>query len=302
MKIAILSRDPKLYSTRRLMEAVRARDHDVRVVDPLRCTMNITADRPDIHYKGETLTGLDAVIPRIGASISFYGTAVVRQFETIGIFALNSSVAIARARDKLHCLQLLARKGIGLPATGFANRPDDHQDLIDLVGGPPMIIKLLEGTQGRGVVLAETRKAAQSVIEAFRNLQAHFLVQEFVREARGTDLRCFVIGDEVIASMRRRGRADEFRANLHRGGSAERVEITEPERATAIRAAQIVGLSVSGVDILRSDRGPLVLEVNSSPGLRGIEETTKQDIAGLIAAFVEKRVLQKRAVREEARG
>ncbi len=302
MKIAILSRDPKLYSTRRLVEATRARDHEVRVVDPLRCTMNITADRPDIHYKGETLTHLDAVIPRIGASISFYGTAVVRQFETIGVFALNSSVAIARARDKLHCLQLLARKGVGLPATGFAHRPDDHQDLIDLVGGAPMIIKLLEGTQGRGVVLAETRKAAQSVIEAFRNLQAHFLVQEFVRESRGTDLRCFVIGDEVIASMMRRGRADEFRANLHRGGTAALVEITETERATAIRAAQIIGLSVAGVDILRSDRGPLVLEVNSSPGLRGIEEATQKDIAGLIAAFVEKRVLQKRAVREEAKG
>lgn len=300
MKIGILSRNARLYSTKRLVEAARKRGHNVRVVDPLHCYMDVTSDHPDIHFRGESLKEFEAVIPRIGASISFYGTAVVRQFETMGIYSLASSLAISRARDKLHCLQLLARKGIGMPATGFAHVPDDYRDLIGLVGGTPLIIKLLEGTQGMGVVLAETKKAAQSVIEAFRNLDAHFLLQEFIREARGSDLRCFVIGDEVVASMVRKGAGDEFRANLHRGGTAQLAEITPEERAAAVRAAQIVGLSVSGVDLVRSDRGPLILEVNASPGLRGIEEISREDIAGRIVEFVERRVSQRREARQDA--
>lgn len=288
MKIAILSRNPSLYSTRRLVEAARARGHEPRVIDVLRCYMNITSHAPSIHYKGEDLTEFDAVIPRIGASVTFYGTAVLRQFEMMGVYPLNESVAIARARDKLRSLQLLARKGIGLPVTGFAHAPDDVQDLIKMVGGPPLVIKLLEGTQGIGVVLAETQKAAESVIEAFMGLKVNILVQEYIKEANGADIRCFVIGDKVVASMKRQARPGEFRSNLHRGGTPSLIRITPEERSTAVRAARIIGLNVAGVDILRSNHGPLVVEVNSSPGLKGIEMTTGKDIAGMMIEFIEK--------------
>jgi ribosomal protein S6--L-glutamate ligase len=288
MKIAILSRDPKLYSTRRLVAAARERGHEVRVIDVLRCYMNITSHRPSIHYKGEELGDFDAVIPRIGASVTFYGAAVLRQFEMIGVYPLNESVAIVRARDKLRSLQLLSRKGIGLPVTGFAHAPDDVQDLIKMVGGAPLVIKLLEGTQGIGVVLAETEQAAESVVEAFMGLRANILVQEYIKEAGGADIRCFVIGDKVVASMKRQAKPGEFRSNLHRGGTASLVRITPEERSTAVRAAKIIGLNVAGVDILRSKHGPLVMEVNSSPGLEGIEAATGKDIAGQIIALIER--------------
>jgi len=287
MKIAILSRNSKLYSTKRLLEAGQKRGHDVRVVDPLRCYMDITSADPKVHYKGEDLEGIDAVIPRIGASITFYGTAVVRQFEMMGTYSINESVAINRARDKLRSLQLLARKGIGLPKTGFAESPDDTRDLLKMIGGPPLVIKLLEGTQGIGVVLAETRGAAESVIEAFMGLRANILLQEFIKEAGGADIRCFVIGNKVIAAMKRQAKEGEFRSNIHRGGSPSLIRITPKERETAVKAARIIGLNVAGVDILRSDRGPLVLEVNSSPGLEGIESATHKDIASMIFEFIE---------------
>lgn len=288
MKMLILSRNSRLYSTRRLMEAAKSRGHDVRVVDTLHCYMNISSLEPVVHYKGETLTGVDAVIPRIGASITFYGAAVLRQFEMMGVYPLNESVAITRARDKLRSLQLLSRKGVGLPVTGFANSPDDIQDVIRIVGGAPLVIKLLEGTQGIGVVLAETQKAAESVIEAFMGLNANIMVQEFIKEAGGSDIRCFVIGEKVVAAMKRTAKEGEFRSNLHRGGSAEIVKLTPEERSTAVRAANILGLNVAGVDILRSKHGPVVMEVNSSPGLEGIETSTGKDIAGMIIEFVEK--------------
>ncbi len=288
MKIGILSRSRRLYSTSKLVEAAEKRGHDVQVINPVRCYMNIASFKPSIHYNGKPLTGFDAVIPRIGASITFYGTAVVRQFEMMGVFSLNESVAISRSRDKLRSLQLLSRRGIGLPVTGFANSPDDTEDLLDLVGGAPVVVKLLEGTQGKGIVLAETRKAAESVIEAFRNLDANFLVQEFIKEAGGADIRCFVIGEKVVASMMRQAQEGEFRSNLHRGGSAEVIKITPEERSTAARAARIMGLNVAGVDILRSNHGPVVMEVNSSPGLEGIEQATGKDVAGLIIEYIEK--------------
>jgi len=288
MKICIMSRNKRLYSTRRLVEAGKERGHEVQVVDHLRCYMNIATHKPAVHFKGATLEGFDAVIPRIGASTTFYGTAVLRQFEMMGVFPLNESVAISRSRDKLRSLQLLSRKGIGLPITGFAHSPDDTQDMISIAGGAPVVIKLLEGTQGIGVVLAETRKAAESVIEAFRGLEANFLVQEFISEAGGSDIRCFVIGEKVVASIRRTAKEGEFRSNLHRGGSAELVRITPEERSTAVRAARIMGLNVAGVDILRSNHGPVVLEVNSTPGLEGIETTTGKDVAGMIIQFIEK--------------
>jgi len=292
VKIAILSRNLALYSTKRLVEAARARGHDVRVIDPLKCYMNITSHKPSIHYKGEKLEGFDAVIPRIGASVTFYGTAVVRQFEMMGTYCVNESVAITRSRDKLRSLQLLARKGIGLPVTGFAHDTSYTDDLIQLVGGTPLVIKLLEGTQGIGVVLAETPKAASSVIEAFRGLDANILVQEFIQEAEGADIRCFVIGDKVVAAMMRKGKEGEFRSNLHRGGTASVVTITPEERSTAARAARIVGLNVAGVDLLRSSHGPVVMEVNSSPGLQGIEKATGKDVAGTIIEYVEKHAKQ----------
>ncbi|WP_044407315.1 30S ribosomal protein S6--L-glutamate ligase [Thiomicrospira microaerophila] len=288
MKIGILSRNAKLYSTRRLVEAAEQRGHQVRVIDSLRCYMNITTRHPEIHYKGEVLDGFDAVIPRIGASVTFYGTAVLRQFEMMGVYPLNESVAITRSRDKLRSLQLLAKHGIGLPVTSFAHSPDDIDDLLNIVGGAPAVIKVLQGTQGLGVVLAETKQAAESVIQAFMGLKEHILVQEFIKEAGGSDIRCFVVGGKVIASMKRQGKEGEFRSNLHRGGSAALVRISPEERATALRAAKIMGLNVCGVDILRSNHGPVVMEVNSSPGLEGIEAASGKDIAGQIIEFIEK--------------
>lgn len=288
MKIAILSREPELYSTQRLVKAAEERGHEVEVIDALRCYMNITSNNPHIHYQGRVLDDFDAVIPRIGASITFYGTAVLRQFEMMGVYPLNESVAIARSRDKLRSLQLLSRKGVGLPVTGFAHSPDDVDDLLQEVGGAPVVVKLLEGTQGVGVVLAETHSAAQSVIQAFHGLKANILVQEFISEAKGADIRCFVVGGKVIAAMKRQGKEGEFRSNLHQGGSATLVRITPEERATAIRAAKVMGLNVCGVDLLRSNHGPLVMEVNSSPGLEGIETSSGKDVAGIIIQFIEK--------------
>ncbi|WP_319381131.1 30S ribosomal protein S6--L-glutamate ligase [Thiomicrorhabdus sp.] len=288
MKIALLSRGPELYSTRRIVEAAEQRGHQIEVIDALRCYMNISSMNPQIHYKGELLEGFDAVIPRIGASVTFYGTAVLRQFEMMGVYPLNESVAISRSRDKLRSLQLLSRKGIGLPVTGFAHCPDDIDDMLQMVGGAPVVVKLLEGTQGVGVVLAETHSAAESVIQAFQGLKANILVQEFIREAKGADIRCFVVGNKVVAAMKRQGKEGEFRSNLHRGGSSTLVRITPEERSTAIRAAKIMGLNVCGVDLLRSNHGPVVMEVNSSPGLEGIEAASAKDIASLMIEFLEK--------------
>jgi ribosomal protein S6--L-glutamate ligase len=287
-KIAILSRNRKLYSTRRLMEAAEKRGHTVRVIDYLKCHMNIASHRPSIFLGEEELTGYDAVIPRIGATYTFFGTAVVRQFEMMGVYPANESVAISRSRDKLRSMQLLARKGIGLPITTFAHDPKASQDLIKLCGGAPVVVKLLEGTQGVGVVLAETQKAAESVIEAFRGLNANILVQEFIKEAGGADIRCLVVGDKVVAAMKRQGKEGEFRSNLHRGGSANLIKITPEERSTAVRAASVMGLNVAGVDLLRSNHGPVVMEVNSSPGLEGIETATGKDVAGTIIEFIVK--------------
>ncbi|MEE4161817.1 MAG: 30S ribosomal protein S6--L-glutamate ligase [Woeseiaceae bacterium] len=288
MKIAVLSTNKELYSTRRLVAAGEERGHDMVVINHRQCYMNITSHNPSIHLKGQQITGVDAIIPRIGASVSFYGTAVVRQFEMMGVYSVNESVAITRSRDKLRALQLLSRKGIGLPVTGFANRPGDTEDLLKMVGGAPLVIKLLEGTQGVGVVLAETDKAASSVVEAFRGLNAHFMVQEFIAEAKGADIRCFVVGDKVVAAMERQGKEGEFRSNLHRGGTAKLIRITPEERSTAVRSAKVMGLNVAGVDLLRSNHGPVVMEVNSSPGLEGIETATSKDVAGLIIEFIEK--------------
>ena len=302
MKIAVLSRNKSLYSTRRLVQAGEQAGHEMHVIDTLRCYMSIVSHKPEIHYRGQVLEGFDAVIPRIGASITFYGAAVVRQFEMMGVFPVNESVAITRARDKLRSLQLLSRKGVGLPITGFANVPDDIPDLINMVGGAPLVIKLLEGTQGIGVVLAENRQAAESVIEAFMGLSANIMVQEYIREAGGADIRCFVVGGKVVATMKRQAKEGEFRSNLHRGASASLVRITPEERATAVRAAQLMGLNVAGVDILRSARGPLVMEVNSSPGLEGIEEATGKDIGAIIIRFIERHARPHRTQTKGSRG
>ncbi len=288
MKIAVLSTNRNLYSTRRLVEAGEKRGHDMPVLNHKRCYMNIQSANPEIHYNGVAVEGVEAIIPRVGASVTFYGAAVVRQFEMMGVYSVNESVAITRSRDKLRALQLLSRKGIGLPVTGFASSPGDTDDLLNIVGGAPVVIKLLEGTQGVGVVLAETQKAAASVVEAFRGLKANFMVQEFIKEADGADIRCFVVGDKVVASMMRKGKEGEFRSNLHRGGTAKLIKITPEERKTAVRSAQIMGLNVAGVDLLRSSRGPVVMEVNSSPGLEGIENATQKDVADLIIEFIEK--------------
>ena len=301
MKIAILSRNARLFSTQRLVEAARKRSHSVRVLDPLRCYMRIAAGVFEIHYKGRALRGLDVVIPRIGASVTFYGTAVLRQFEMMGIATPNSAEAILRARDKLHSLQLLARDGIGLPTTVFGDNPDDTADLLKMLGDPPHVIKLNEGAQGQGVLLAEKRSSAQGMIEAFRGLYANFLVQEFIREARGADLRCFVVGGKVVAAMQRQAVEGDFRANIHRGGTAIAVKLTAEESAVAVHAASVMGLGIAGVDLLRSHRGPLVLEVNSSPGLEGIETASGVDVAGAIiehvAASARRRVVISKAKR-----
>ena len=300
MKLAILSRNSKLYSTQRLVEAARERGHSVRVLDPLRCYIKIAPDGFDMHYKGRVLTDYDAVLPRIGASITRYGTAVLRQFEMMSVYTPNGSDAILRARDKLRCHQLLAKQGIGLPTTVFGDNPDDTSDLLAMLGKPPHVIKLNEGTQGAGVILTERLSSSRSVIEALRGLYATFLVQEFIAESNGTDVRCFVVGGKVVAAMRRKARAGEFRSNLHRGGTATRVTLSAAETDTAIRAAKVMGLNVAGVDLLRSKRGPLVLEVNSSPGLEGIESTTGVDVAAEVIDYIAHRTARKR--RDVARG
>lgn len=294
MNIGILSRKPSLYSTRRLKEAALARGYDVSVVDYVRCYMNITSKRPTVLYGGEELR-FDAIIPRIGASVTYYGTAVVRQFEMMGIYSVCSADAISRSRDKLRALQLLAREGVGLPVTAFARSSRDTDGMIRTVGGAPLIVKLIEGTQGMGVVLAETKKAAQSVVEAFRGLNANILIQEFIREAGGADIRALVVGGRVIAAMRRQGAPGEFRSNLHRGGYAEPITLSPEEKKAAVRAAHTVGLKVAGVDMLQSNRGPVIMEVNSSPGLEGIEGATGVDVAGKIIDYIGRHMEKKRA-------
>ncbi len=288
MRIGILSRNPNLYSTRRLREAAELKGHVIDIIDTMHCYMDITSAKPSVRYKGRALPHYDAIIPRIGASVTFYGTSVVRQFEMMGTYSINESVAISRSRDKLRSLQLLSRKGIGMPRTGFANHPDRIDDLIKNVGGAPVVIKLLEGTQGIGVVLADTNKAATAIIEAFMGLNANILVQEYIKEAGGADIRCLVVGGKVIAAMKRQAPPGEFRSNLHRGGTASLVRLSPAERKTAVDAAKTMGLNMAGVDILRSNHGPVVMEVNSSPGLEGIEKATGKDVAGMIIDFITK--------------
>lgn len=288
MKIAMLARNAELYTHKRLKEAAETRGHTLDIINTLRCYMNIVSQNPEIYYNGEKLEGYDAVIPRIGASITFYGTAVLRQFEMQGVYPLNESVGIGRSRDKLRSMQLLARDGIGLPTTTFAHDPKQTEEVLDLAGGAPVVIKLLEGTQGIGVVLADTKRSAKSVVEAFRGAGVNILVQEFIKEAGGTDIRAIVIGGKVVAAMKRTGAAGDFRSNLHRGGTAEIIKLTPKERSTAIRSAKAMGLNVCGVDMLRADRGPVVMEVNSSPGLEGVEKATGLDIAGMIIEHIEK--------------
>ena len=291
MRIAILARNHNLYSHKRLYEVGCARGHDMIKINTLDCYMNISAKKASIFNRdGSEIIDIDAVIPRIGASITFYGTAVVRQFETMGVFTLNSSTAISRSRDKLRSLQIMARKRINMPITGFAHSNLNKVDLINMVGGIPIIVKLLEGTQGKGVMIAESKKAAGSLINTFNDLNTDILVQEFIKEAGGMDIRCFVIGDKVVAAMKRQAKEDEFRSNIHLGGLASEIKITSEERQIAIKATKSLGLNVAGVDIIRSDRGPLVLEVNSSPGLEGIENMTKKDIATKIIRFIEKKI------------
>ncbi|MEY2149691.1 MULTISPECIES: 30S ribosomal protein S6--L-glutamate ligase [Rhodanobacter] len=288
MKIAILSRNARLYSTRRLVEAARARDHVVRVLDPLRCYVRIAPEAVQMRYKGKPLRDIDAVIPRIGTNTTFYGTAVLRQLEMMGVYTPNPSDAVLRARDKLRSLQILAAQGIAMPVTVFGDNPDDTDDVLAMLGEPPHVIKLNEGSQGTGVVLAEKRSASQSVVEAFRGLYANFLVQEFVAEAKGCDLRCFVVGGKVVAAMQREASPGDFRANLHRGGSASAAVLSAAEKRIAVRAAGALGLGIAGVDLLRSHRGPLVLEVNASPGLEGIEAATGVDVSTCIIEHLER--------------
>lgn len=300
MKIGIITRYPKQYSIKRLVEAGRARGHKVQTLDPFACFMSINSDDTHVHYRNKTLR-MDAVVPRIGASTGFYGSAVMRQFEMSGVYMLNGSLAVARARDKLRAHQILSRKKLGMPATAIAHTIENPEDVLDTVGGAPVIIKLLEGSQGRGIILADSKKAACSVIETLRELDAYFLIQEFVKESNGQDIRCFVIGDKVVATMLRTAKEGDFRSNLHRGGHAEKIKITPEERKTAVAAAKALGLDVAGVDIVRSDRGPLILEVNSSPGLEGIERTTGKDIASLMIDHIEKNISakKKRPARKE---
>lgn len=288
MKIAILSTNRSLYSTKRLVEAANKRGHECQVIDHSKCYVGIQQAKPSIHYKGQDITEIDAIIPRIGSSVTFYGSAIVRQFEVMGVISANPSQAITRSRDKLRCMQILSGAGLGLPITGFARTASDVDDLINMVGGAPLVIKLLEGTQGIGVVLAETKKAASSVIEAFYGLGNNILVQEYIKEAKGTDIRAFVVDGKVVGAMKRTAKEGEFRSNLHRGGSAEIVKLTKTEKETAIAATRAMGLTVAGVDMLPSARGPLILEVNSSPGLEGIEAATGKDIACEIIKYLER--------------
>ena len=288
MKIALMCRNESLYSHRRIVEAAEERGHEIDVIDHLKCHLDITSHRPAIYYRGEKLSKYDAVIPRIGASVTYFGTAVLRQFEMMGVYPVNESVAITRSRDKLRSMQLLARRGVGLPVTVFAHRTSKAEDILKLIGGAPVVIKLLEGTQGVGVVLGETEKAAESIIQAFGGVKTDILVQEFVKEAAGEDIRCLMVGGKVVASMLRKGKEGDFRSNLHQGGTATSVRITPAERATAVMAANVMGLNVCGVDLLRSKHGPVVMEVNSSPGLEGVEKATGIDVAGRIIKFIEK--------------
>ncbi|RDC64061.1 30S ribosomal protein S6--L-glutamate ligase [Adhaeribacter pallidiroseus] len=297
MKIAILSRNAKLYSTKRLVEAGQQRGHEVVVLDHLKCDLVIEAGQPAIIYRGVKLTDVDAIIPRIGASVTFYGTAVVRQFEMMKVKSAVNSQAIVRSRDKLRCMQILSREGLGMPKTAFTNYSKDVTQLIAQVGGAPLVIKLLEGTQGLGVVLAETDKAAESVIEAFHNLKARIIVQEFISESKGADIRAFVVNGEVVGAMKRQGKEGEFRSNLHRGGTGQLIKLSRAEKAAALQAAKVLDLAIAGVDMLQSERGPLILEVNSSPGLEGIEKTTKTDIASKIIEYTANLVEQKKEKR-----
>ena len=299
MKIAVLSRNEKLYSTKRLVEAAKGRGHEAEVIDFLMCYFVIEKGNPEIYLNGRKLKGIEAVIPRIGASRTFYGTAVVRQFEMMNIFCANESQSISRSRDKLRSMQILSREHIGIPITGFASSPSDINHLIEEVGGAPLVIKLLQGTQGIGVVLAETKKAAQSVMEAFYGVDANMLLQEYIKESKGVDVRAFVVGGEVIGAMKRQGATGEFRSNIHRGGTANPIELSEQERSTAINAARVLGLNVAGVDMLQTKRGPLIMEVNSSPGLEGIEKATKIDIAGRIIEFIEKNVHNREMIKDK---
>jgi ribosomal protein S6--L-glutamate ligase len=288
MKIAMLARNPELYTHKRLKAAAEERGHTLDIINTLRCYMNIASRRPEVYYNGEKLVGYDAIIPRIGASVTFYGMAVLRQFEMQGVYPLNESVAIGRSRDKLRSMQLLARDGIGLPVTTFAHDPKQTEEVLELAGGAPVVIKLLEGTQGIGVVLADTKRSAKSVVEAFRGAGVNILLQEFIKEAGGTDIRAIVVGGKVVAAMKRTGAEGDFRSNLHRGGSAELIKLSPEERSTAIRSAKSMGLNVCGVDMLRANHGPVVMEVNSSPGLEGVEKATGLDIAGKIIEYIEK--------------
>ncbi|MBI1306087.1 MAG: 30S ribosomal protein S6--L-glutamate ligase [Bacteroidetes bacterium] len=290
MKIVILSRNSRLYSTKRLVEAGVKRGHEVQVVDPLKCNIEIEKKNPAIYYKDSYLQGVDAVIPRIGASITFYGTAVVRQFEMMRVFTSVESQALIRSRDKLRSLQILSRHGLGLPKTVFTDYSTDVDHIIKSVGGAPLVLKLLEGTQGLGVVLAETHQAAKSIIETFNGLKTRVIAQEFIKEAGGADIRAFVVDNVIVGAMKRQGKEGEFRSNLHRGGTAQIYQLTDEEENTALKAAKVLGLGVAGVDMLQSDRGPLVLEVNSSPGLEGIERATQKDIAKQVIRFLERNV------------
>ena len=291
MKIAMMARNANLYSHQRLKQAAEERGHELDIINTLRCYMNIASRRPAIYYNGEKLPNYDAVIPRIGASVTFYGLAVLRQFEMMGVYPLNESVAIGRSRDKLRSLQILSREGIGLPVTTFADDPKQTEEVLKLAGGAPLVIKLLEGTQGIGVVLADTDRSAKSVIEAFRGAKVNILVQEFIKEAGGTDIRTLVVGGKIVAAMQRTGAEGEFRSNLHRGGSAQTIKISPEERSTAIRSAKAMGLNVCGVDLLRANHGPVVMEVNSSPGLEGVEKATGIDVAGRIIELLEKQAM-----------
>jgi len=286
VRIAILSRSDELYSTKRLVEASQRLGHEVIVIDYLRCYINITSDNTTIHYMGKQLEYFDAVIPRISPRWTSYGAAIVRQFETMGTYSLNPSIAITRSRDKLRAYQLLAKAGVDMPKTGFAHDLNDTGSLIKSIGGAPLIVKLTEGTQGVGVVLAETEKSAESVIQAFRGIDADIIVQEFIQESEGSDVRCFVVGDKVVAAMKRQGAPGDFRSNLHRGGTAEKIKLTKKEREIAVKSARIMGLKCAGVDLLQSKNGPLIMEVNSSPGLEGIESATQADIAGIIITYL----------------
>lgn len=297
MKIVILSRNTSLYSTKRLVEAAQQRGHETKVIDHLKCDLLIEQGEPSIYYHGERIDGIDAVIPRIGASVTFYGTAVVRQFEMMKVFSAIESQAIVRSRDKLRSMQILARSGVGLPKTAFTNYSKEEKNLVEQVGGAPLIIKLLEGTQGLGVVLAETKKAAQSVIEAFHGLKARIIVQEFIKESKGSDIRAFVVDGEVVGAMKRKGKEGEFRSNLHRGGTAEVIKLNRIEKSAALKAVKALGLSIAGVDMLQSARGPLILEVNSSPGLEGIEKATGVNIAGKIIEYIERNYSRKNATK-----